>query len=202
MLPSNIESEVKNILVKNGKSGWLRTGKCEEEYLKLFQSQSEKNTAHVRFYRFTKDIQKKKHEGFQVLKFPGNISYIGLEAANPTILKELEEKPSIDKKSAYVDVLLGYFKDIIELHKKGEEELANKNLLKLQNMIPEWLKTEEYNKAVEAAKEIEKIDERREWCGKRVGPPRYREQVVFNIPKLLNAISNLLANLEKREEAR
>jgi len=81
MLPSNIEIEVEKILKKN--NGWLRTEECSKVY-----SKGDK-TRRTQFYRWHKKVKKSKIKGFQVLSFPENVSFIGLDSADPKILNKI-----------------------------------------------------------------------------------------------------------------
>ena len=83
MLAPNIEDEVKAVLEKKGKSGWLRVYECAKQYGKKDPSRETK------FYRWRKKVEKGKVRGFQVLKLPGNISLIGLESADPKTIESL-----------------------------------------------------------------------------------------------------------------
>ena len=81
MLPSNIETEVKEILKKRG--GWCRTEECAKVYAKGNM------TKRTRFYRWRKKVDKGKVDGFQHLPLGfNNISYIGLQSADPNKLLE------------------------------------------------------------------------------------------------------------------
>ena len=82
MLATNIESEVRRILAKS-KGGWLRVSECAKEFAK------ENASEETRFYRWRKKVEKGKVLGFQVVKLPGNISFIGLDSADPKTLESL-----------------------------------------------------------------------------------------------------------------
>ncbi|MFX1355427.1 MAG: hypothetical protein ACFFGP_15850 [Promethearchaeota archaeon] len=89
MLPRNIETEVKEILQKH--DGWLRVEECARAYAKGNGSKRTK------FYRWRRQVEKGKVEGFQILKFLNNVVYIGLKSADPNRVHEenlLTEKPS------------------------------------------------------------------------------------------------------------
>jgi hypothetical protein len=95
MLATNIEQEVKAVLEKKGKGGWLRVGKCSKIY---GNGNDSKETS---FYRWRKKVENGKIENFQVLKLPGNISFIGLKGADP---KALEALISEDKKISQIEI--------------------------------------------------------------------------------------------------
>jgi hypothetical protein len=87
MLATNIESKVEEILKKKGKGGWLRVAECAKEY-GLDPSTGERNASReTKFYRWRKQVEKGKVEGFRILKLSGNISFIGLDSANPQLIK-------------------------------------------------------------------------------------------------------------------
>jgi len=89
MIATNIESKVKKILENSG--GWLRVSECAKQFAEGNASEE------TRFYRWRKQVEKSKVKGFQALKLPGNISFIGLDSADP---KTLETLISEDKKAA------------------------------------------------------------------------------------------------------
>ena len=94
MLATNIEAKVRETLKENSKNGWLRASQCAKLYANGNDSEETK------FYRWRKQVEKGKVEGFQVLKLPDNISFIGLDSADPKILEVLSQtqKKSKDKK--------------------------------------------------------------------------------------------------------
>ena len=103
MLAANIESKVKEILETKGKSGWLRTSECAKLYADNNASEE------TRFYRWRRQVEKKKVKGFQVVKLPNNMSFIGLDSADPKALEALiseDKKPS--ERALLIDALVGY----------------------------------------------------------------------------------------------
>jgi hypothetical protein len=123
MLATNIETEVRKILEKKGKKGWMRTHDCAKEYA------NNNGSRETKFYRFTKKVEKGKAPGFQVLLFPKNISFIGLDSADPKIIESLLER---DKK-ARRSIKSGFgfrewWKDRSE-RKSREEERQKRELL-------------------------------------------------------------------------
>ncbi len=93
MLATIIEVEVKEILESKGRAGWLRVGECAKLYARGNASKETK------FYRWRKKVEKGKVKGFQVLVLPGNISFIGLESADPTTIRSIiSENKGISKK--------------------------------------------------------------------------------------------------------
>jgi hypothetical protein len=114
MLATIIESHVKEILKTKGNSGWLRVSTCA----KLFSNGNK--SQETRFYRWRKQVEDGKVSGFQVLKFPNNISFIGLDTANPNILKA---EVGIMSTSSLVQTLSQNW--LQRLGDLGEENAAN-----------------------------------------------------------------------------
>ena len=84
--------EIKQILEKHGKNGWLRLKECEKLFVKL--NPHEKSlTRHRRFYRLVKQIDNGKITDLQHIKL-GDYAWIGLKEADPSTLKA---KPSLIK---------------------------------------------------------------------------------------------------------
>ena len=107
MLATNIESKVKQILETKGKSGWLRTSECAKLYA---DGNSSKET---RFYRWRKNVEKGIVKGFQVVKLPNNITYIGLDYADPKILEaQISEDKKLSERAMLIDALIGYHEPI------------------------------------------------------------------------------------------
>ncbi len=93
---SNIEDQVHDIIEKKGIEGWIRVSKCEKEYV---TSNPDENlgTRRTRFYRWLIKVERKKLQGFQIMKFPNNLSYIGLANSSP---KKLDSLIANDKEIA------------------------------------------------------------------------------------------------------
>jgi hypothetical protein len=87
-----LAANIKEILEKKGRGGWLRVSECAEEYA---QEDDSKKTC---FYRWRKQVEKGKVSGFQVLKLVGNISFIGLENANPTAIYKAKIDAQYEKR--------------------------------------------------------------------------------------------------------
>jgi hypothetical protein len=133
MLATNIEQEVKEILEKKGKGGWLRVSECAKIYGKDDESRETK------FYRWRKKVEKGKTANFQVLKLPGNISFIGLSSADPKVLESLISE---DKKLAKsVKSGLGFFEWLNKRaeRKRLEEEQHGKEALTIDRAYRKWL---------------------------------------------------------------
>lgn len=93
---SNIEDQIRSIIEKKGAEGWIRVSKCEKEYLNSNHDENS-GTRRTRFYRWLIKIERKKAPDFQIMKFPNNLSYIGLANSNP---KSLDSLVANDKKAA------------------------------------------------------------------------------------------------------
>jgi len=93
MLAANIEEQIKEIIEKKGKAGWLRTQKCANEYADLAANKpwikETRESRKTKFYRWYKKVKKGKVKSFQVVMLPGNISFIGLKEANPQMIEAL-----------------------------------------------------------------------------------------------------------------
>jgi len=89
MLAPNIDSEVKALLEKKGKGGWLRAQECSKEYAKDPITGALNHSSQTKFYRWRKQVEKGKIPGFQIFKLPGNFSWIGLESSDPKTLESL-----------------------------------------------------------------------------------------------------------------
>jgi len=87
MLPSNIEQQVSKILQRN--NGWIRKEQCAKQYARDSLTGKIDGTKRTRFYRWAKQIEKGKVKDFQIIKFPGNISYIGFKSSDPKVLDSL-----------------------------------------------------------------------------------------------------------------
>jgi ribosomal protein S18 len=86
MLATNIDKRVHDKLTKRGQNGWLRTKECATEYAKDDLTKKVNASEMTKFYRWLKKVEKGKAEGFQVVKLPGNVSFIGLSSADPKVL--------------------------------------------------------------------------------------------------------------------
>lgn len=106
MLPSNIEAEVREILLTKGRDGWLRIGECEKEYVAKTKTGENKGTRRQKFYRFRKRVERKKVKDFQYISLPKNVAFIGLDSANPS---SIESFVSEDKKLRSLKKSLGFF---------------------------------------------------------------------------------------------
>jgi len=103
--------EIKQILTKHGKNGWLPVKECEKLFVKL--NPHEKSlTRHRRFYRLVKQIDNGKITDLQHIKL-GDYAWIGLKEADPSTLKA---KPSLIKQY------------LIKRFWKEEEQIENENL--------------------------------------------------------------------------
>ncbi len=99
MTPSNspnLENQVQSIIEKKGADGWIRVSKCEKEYVNSNPDENS-STRRTKFYRWLIKVERKKVPGFQIIKFPNNLSYIGLTTSSP---KKLDYLVTNDKKAA------------------------------------------------------------------------------------------------------
>lgn len=72
MLAANIETEIKQIIEKKGKEGWLRVQECANEYAKDPVTKQFNGSRKTKFYRVRKQIEKGKVEGhYQKLRNSG-----------------------------------------------------------------------------------------------------------------------------------
>jgi hypothetical protein len=139
MLPSNIESEVKEILENKGKAGWLRMGECEKAYLKL-KSRENQGTVHVRFYRWTKEIEQKKVRGFQIVKFLSNISHIGLATADPSVLDSMiakNEQLAAKALSFHDAIVFQYLRELKEIRRIDASDSSLEAMHRIRGLIAE-----------------------------------------------------------------
>ncbi len=124
MLATNIEREVREILERKGKDGWLRTTKCAKFYGRGDKSRE------TYFYRWRKKVQKSKVAGFKVLKLPDNVSFIGLKSADERAINALASEDKELKKS--VESGVGFFEWLENRsgRKQQEREIGEKRSAK------------------------------------------------------------------------
>jgi len=121
MLAPNIETEVRGILRKKGKGGWLRVSQCAKLYARGNASKETK------FYRWRKQVEKGKVEGFQVLPLPGNISFIGLESADPRTMKSFISEDKKLSRALSIETALFWKKQAFEDFIKIRNAVVNKD---------------------------------------------------------------------------
>jgi len=92
MLLGNIEAKVREVLLKKGRGGWLRVQECAKEIAYDPIAEKWNGTKRTNFYRFRKKVEKKKVKGFQVVNLPKNISFIGLDSADPSVIESFISK--------------------------------------------------------------------------------------------------------------
>ena len=104
---TTLVEEIKQIIEKKGKAGWLRTEECAKEYSRDPLTKQPDDSRRRKFYRIRKQIEKGKEKGLQIQLLPGNISYTGLSSADPKIIEEF----IFDNKKASLNVKtgLGFF---------------------------------------------------------------------------------------------
>ena len=88
-----MEEQVKGIIERKGEAGWLRTQECAKEYADLAVGKpwvrETRESRKTKFYRWYKKVKKGNVKGFRVVMLPGNISFIGLNDANPELIEAL-----------------------------------------------------------------------------------------------------------------
>jgi hypothetical protein len=137
----SIEDQVRSIIEKKGSDGWIRVSKCEKEYEKSSQDENS-GTVRTRFYRWFAKVEKRKVPEFQVIKFPNNLSYIGLTSSNPKKLDFLvaNDKKILQKLSFSDTFYSNAFKKLDEIcgvanGRKGNYANPEKALLELNSFI-------------------------------------------------------------------
>lgn len=158
MLPDNIESKVKNIIALKGDHGWIRSQECALAYAKDATGKinpSEK----VKFYRWRKQVEKGKVDGFQAKTLAGNIAYVGLSSADPRVL---DPSASGDKRfERSIKPKFGFF-EWLKYRDERERKQIDENIAQIQCRIEAhealedmklWTDDPEYHKKVEEVKE-------------------------------------------------
>ena len=154
MLAANIETEVREILQKKGKGGWLRVSQCAKLYANGNASKETK------FYRWRKQVEKGKVKGFQVVSLPGNIVFIGLDSADPHVIESFVSEDKKLSRALSAETTLFWkkqaFEDLIKIrnavtHKDPDDYvLAPETTLRcietypklIENMSPETTELE------------------------------------------------------------
>jgi hypothetical protein len=117
------------------------------------------------------------------------IGYMSVVDRNLEELSRLSSADQLDVKY----ILLLQFLSLSDLLRNPEVDasIVETHILGLNALIPESLKDQQFKDDSAKAYTKEKRDIRNEWCGKKVGIPRFEEFEVLNPIKLLNAITNL-----------
>lgn len=106
--------EIKQILEKHGKKGWLRVKECEKHFVRL-NPHEKSHARHRRFYRVIKQIDKGKITDLQHIEVNG-YAWIGLKEADPTFLKnQLSDIYTLKLKNELVKTWNKQIKEIMEL---------------------------------------------------------------------------------------
>lgn len=210
MIPSNnpnIENQVQLIIEKKGADGWIRVSKCEKEYVNSNPDENS-GTRRTRFYRWLIKVERKKAPNFQIIKFPNNLSYIGLANSSPKKLDSLvaNDKRTAQKVSFSETFYINAFKKIDEIcnmanGNKAHYASPDKALLELSSLIatlPRDLKEKIkplQDQAINKATKNGKIPLQPKYYGGIVGMLREEE----NIPdkEFLNDCYNCLQELVK-----
>jgi hypothetical protein len=126
MLAANIETRIREILEKSGKGGWLRVQECANEFARDPVTKKINSSQKTKFYRWRKKVEKKQVEGFQICKLQGNMSFIGLDSADPKIISsELAKDANTDR-----SIRRGFgFWDWI-MHRSERKERAKKEKIR------------------------------------------------------------------------
>ena len=85
---------------------------------------------------------------------------------------------------------------IVKVEGLQSEQEVKEAALCLFNLIPTIWHDEDFRKDVKNAKTTIKVDVRKEWCGKKVGEPKFEDEEKIEPYLLVNACVNLL---ERRE---
>lgn len=82
---------------------------------------------------------------------------------------------------------------IVKIEGQQSEQETREAALALFYSIPEaWIKSDEEFKAeLKKAVEKQKVDVRKEWCGHKVGPPKFKTEKTLNPHKLYHACVNV-----------
>ena len=186
--------EIKQILEKHGKNGWLPVKECEKLFVKL-NPQEKPETRHRRFYRLIKKIKEGKINELQHVEI-GKKAWIGLKEADPSTLKAKpslirqylikrfwQEEREIEEEWHYGNYLTAY-KKAMALAMKLWEPYREK-LIEEIGSIGEKLKAR-INSASKIVKNRHKI--------RKIGR-EYLE--VEGMPQLIKVISQVLHEIEK-----
>ncbi|MEM3549937.1 MAG: hypothetical protein QXQ94_07035 [Candidatus Bathyarchaeia archaeon] len=111
-------------------------------------------------------------------------------------LPNLTIKDKINYPYILANALLKFQEAIIKAEGELSEQEVREAALCLFNMIPKTWYDEKFIKDVKKATFKVKVDVRKEWCGVKVGQPKYEKVEEINPYRLVNACVNLL---ERRE---
>jgi len=94
------------------------------------------------------------------------------------------------------NALLKFQEAIVKVEGQQSEQEVRESALCLFNLIPTIWYDDQFKKDLEKATVKVKVDIRNEWCGKKVGKPKFENQDQIQPYRLVNAVVDLL---ERRE---
>lgn len=91
------------------------------------------------------------------------------------------------------NAVLNFHNSIIKVEGEQSEQEVREAALCLYNSIPKaWIKADkEFEKEIKEAVKTRKVDARREWCGRRVGKPKFEKENFIDPYKLYNCCVNV-----------
>ena len=89
--------------------------------------------------------------------------------------------------------VLKFLEATVKVEGEQSEQEIREAAKVLQTLIPDiWVKVDKkYHEEVEAASEKQKVDVRKEWCGRKIGEPKFEEQKIVDGYKLAHACVNV-----------
>jgi len=89
--------------------------------------------------------------------------------------------------------VINFHGSIIKVEGQQSEQEVREAALCLYNSIPKaWIKADnEFDREIKQAVKTKKVDARKEWCGRKVGKPKYRREDYVDPYKLYNACVNV-----------
>ena len=89
--------------------------------------------------------------------------------------------------------VINFQTSIIKVEGEQSEQEVREAALCLYNSIPDaWIKADkEFEKDIKKAVQTRKVDARKEWCGKRVGKPKFEKEDFIDPYKLYHACVNV-----------
>ena len=89
--------------------------------------------------------------------------------------------------------VINFQTSIIKVEGEQSEQEVREAALCLYNSIPDaWIKADkEFEKDIKKAVQTRKVDARKEWCGKKVGKPKFEKEDFIDPYKLYHACVNV-----------
>jgi hypothetical protein len=168
MLATNIDRRIHEKLVKKGQSGWLRTKKCAEEYATNDITKKVNASDMTKFYHWLKKVGKGKVEGFQVVKLPGNVSFVGLSSADPKVLESLISEDKKIERS--VKSRFGFF-EWLKYRKEQEQKQRDEYSARLHCRIETMEALDHMNLRTDDPEFHKKVEKTKERIRKKYGLP-------------------------------